>query len=121
MTTIRFTRDANFRVLADSSNEAEVGLMVQITITLAWPDNAGCNILVNFESRKGTWPGKLNDNIIQWIDDDQLQILSFFFAFGKGREKEQMFLYSYFLDSVSFAMTVPRVSKLNKQENVCIS
>lgn len=52
---INFARCANLKVFKDSSLEAKLGLIVQITEILALPDKAACRIRVNLESRNGIW------------------------------------------------------------------
>lgn len=90
-----FARWANRSVLSDSSLEANVGLMVQITEILALPDKAACRMRVSFEFRKGIWDALLytllaNSCDLVWV----------------GR------INIYGSSLVSLEITLPRVSRL---------
>lgn len=82
--------------------------MVQMTDTRAFPLKDDCRILVSFESRYGICALKKMGG--------QLTIKSTSFAFEAqciiDEEKDMLpfFFFSYPFSSVSFAMTVPRVS-----------
>lgn len=89
------TRAANLRVFMDSSRELDVGLMVQTTTIFAWPDNEGCKILVSLESRYGICAVMLKDAL--WVHTPHYCVKS----------------NHLFLLSVSFDITVPKVSKLH--------